>query len=115
MNSSKAQIEINKLMAETKAEKNELYKKGFKNQYKVTKKNIARLTELGLIDMMPRKFDQMDAEAVLNAATGEAKYGHKFNLPGKDGFKHDLQKAIEEVVITRDYSNMRGYIHPMAR
>jgi hypothetical protein len=115
MNSSKTQTEINKLMAETKEAKNELYKKGFKNQFKVTKKNVARLTELGLIEFMPSKFDQMDAEAVLNAATGEAQYGWKFNLPGKDGFKHDLQKAIEEVVITRNYSGTRGYIHPMAR
>ncbi len=65
MNSSKVQTIINQIILENRTR---IGAKAVRKQYAVAKWQIAKLTELGIIDFMPTGFGHSDAKAVINEA-----------------------------------------------
>ena len=61
MNTAKVQNLINELIAEQQQ------KQVTRKQYPTSKAQIAKLTELGIIDLMPTKFGYTDAAVVIEA------------------------------------------------
>lgn len=101
MNTEKAQNAINELVLKNRLDR----------QYPASKKQIAELTELGLIDFMPickhpsvRGIGYTDAAAVISAAKESGKSVGGFNADGEGDVVRsnasDLYKAIHEVEIT---------------
>ena len=63
MNAIKVQTLINQLIAEQQE------RQVTRKQYPVSKAQIAKLTELGILNLMPAKFGYTDAAVVIEAAT----------------------------------------------
>lgn len=99
MNTEKAQKAINDLVLPNRLTR----------QYPASKKNIARLEELGILGMMPicehpsvRAIGQTDANAVLAAA--EQASGARFNASGEgdDTAASALYEALHEVEVNAE-------------
>ncbi len=74
---------------------NIINKLNYKRQYPVGKRQTQELQELGLLEFMPEGFEQGDAKAVLEAATGSQ---GGFNAHGEgETWSTNLQKAMSEV------------------
>jgi hypothetical protein len=66
MNASKVRSEIEKVIAENRTN---MTGKQVRKQFAPGKAQIAKLTELGILDLMPQGFGFSDADAVIRAAT----------------------------------------------
>jgi len=77
-----------------------------RKQYAPAKHQIVKLTELGIIDLMPAKFGYTDAAAVIEAATDSGKTVGGFNAYGEGDVTntpasklYTLLNEVEETVI----------------
>jgi hypothetical protein len=68
MNASKVRSEIEKVIAENRSH---MHPKQVRKQYAPGKAQLAKLTELGILDYMPAGFGFSDADAVIRAATAD--------------------------------------------
>lgn len=94
MNTQKVQELINKEIAELHSR---IGGKAARKQYAPAKWQIAKLTELGIIDLMPAGFGHSDACAVIKAATTKGTavfnaYGEGEAVPASE-----LNQAVNEV------------------
>lgn len=90
MNTSKAQTIINQLIADQ--QKRQVTRK----QYPVAKHQITKLTELGIIDLMPAKFGYTDAAVVIEAATNGKTAVMNAYGEGEEIGASDLYLALHE-------------------
>lgn len=77
MNETKVREQISQLI--TEQQKRQVTRK----QYPVAKNQIAKLTELGILHLMPEKFGYTDAAVVIEAATDAGKTVGGFNVYGE--------------------------------
>jgi hypothetical protein len=77
MNETKVREQISKLVVEQQK------KQVTRKQYPVAKNQTAKLTELGILHLMPEKFGYTDAAVVIEAATDEGKVVGGFNTYGE--------------------------------
>src|SRR5690606_3383420 len=90
MNTSKVQTIINQLIADQ--QKIQVTRK----QYPVAKRQIEKLTELGIIDLMPAKFGYTDAAVVIEAATNGKTAVMNAYGEGEEIGASDLYLALHE-------------------
>lgn len=93
MNSQKVQELINKEIAELHSR---IGGKAARKQYQPAKWQIAKLTELGILDLMPKGFGHSDADAVIKAATTKGTAVFNAYGEGEEIAATDLNQAIEE-------------------
>lgn len=93
MNKQKVQELINQEIAELHAR---IGGKAARKQYAPAKWQIAKLTELGIIDLMPAGFGHSDADVVIKAATTEKTAIFNAYGEGETVLATDLYKAINE-------------------
>lgn len=93
MNTAKVQTVINELIAEQQT------KQVARKQYPVAKHQIAKLTELGIIGLMPAKFGYTDAAIVIDAATtGKTALMNAFG-EGEEIAADELNAALNETEV----------------
>lgn len=93
MNTAKVQTIINELIAEQQT------KQVTRKQYPVAKHQIAKLTELGIIGLMPAKFGYTDAAVVIDAATtGKTALMNAFG-EGEEIAADELNAALNETEV----------------
>lgn len=94
MNSSKVQSEIQKIISELHTR---IGGKAACKQYSPAKWQIEKLTELGILELMPTKFGHSDADAVIKAATASRTAIMNAAGEGEEIAASDLYLAINEV------------------
>lgn len=97
MNTQKVQELINREIAELH---NRIGGKAVRHQYAPAKWQIAKLTELGIIDLMPKGFGHSDASAVIEAATTQGTAVFNAYGEGEEITASDLATAIKTEVVT---------------
>lgn len=90
MNTTKVQQIINQLIEEKQKQIR------YARQYPVAKKQIAKLEELGILNLMPAKFGYTDADVVITAATNAKTAVMNASGEGEELSASDLYAAINE-------------------
>jgi hypothetical protein len=104
MNESKVQKLINQEIAEQQK------RQATRKQYPVAKSQLAKLEELGILNLMPTKFGYTDAAVVIAAATtGKTAIfnamGEGEEIPAQPLFTAVNEDTDEEITDERDYSD----------
>lgn len=89
MNTSKVQQIINQLIEEKQIH--------YARQYPVAKHQLAKLEELGILNLMPAKFGHTDAAVVIEAATASKSAVMNAYGEGEETAASDLYAALHEV------------------